>query len=421
MIVRRMSSPALALALAAALFLVPNLAIARHKRPAHGHAHAVAAAPAPVVDPGPPPVVLDGKIPLPADLPPPPALADAASYVLMDFATGTVIAAKAPRLHRAPASLTKLMTVYLTYETLAAGTLKPADTVPVSLEARKATGSRMFIQPGLPVTVTQLISGLMIDSGNDAAVALAEAIGGTTDNFVTMMNRAAGLLHLADTHYSNVNGLPQPDLYTSALDVALLSRALIQRFPALLEVSKQQYFTYNNIRQRSWNPVLFRDATADGLKTGLTDESGHCVDATALRDGRRLIAVVMGGPNWGASTNDVEALLDYGYRFFADRTLAEANHPIGAIDDPLRNPTHVAVGAAGTIVMTLPTGPGAKLTSHLTLAPAKQGAIAKGAVVGKLDIALNGTPIASVPAVALAASQPAGFGQRIVYELKQLW
>jgi serine-type D-Ala-D-Ala carboxypeptidase (penicillin-binding protein 5/6) len=332
-----------------------------------------------------------------------------------------VIAAKAPEVHRAPASLTKLMTVYLTYEALKAGALQLNQTVPVSVDARKATGSRMFIQPGMPVTIGQLIAGLMIDSGNDAAVALAEAIAGTQDNFVTMMNKTAGLLHLADTHYTNVNGLPKPDLYTSALDLARLSRNIIARFPDILEVSKQQYYTYNKIRQRSWNPVLFRDSSVDGLKTGLTDASGHCIDATASRDGRRLIAVVMGGPSWSASSNDVEALLDYGYRFFKNRTLVSRGETVGALDNPLRDPTHVSLGAGKTVVMTLPASPGVKLDRVLSLLPARNGAIAKGAVVGEVAIRLNGKTIATAPAVTLTASQPAGLEQRLVYKLKQLW
>ncbi|MGH6989184.1 MAG: D-alanyl-D-alanine carboxypeptidase family protein [Stellaceae bacterium] len=313
------------------------------------------------------------------------------------------------------------MSVYLTYKALKAGTLSLTQSVPVSTEAWKATGSRMFIQPGMPVTVAQLISGLVIDSGNDAAVALAEATAGTLGSFVEMMNKAATTLGLADTHYSNVNGLPAPDLYTSAGDIALLSRAIIERFPGILDISKQQFFTYNKIRQRSWNPVLFRDATVDGLKTGLTDESGHCIDATARRNGRRLIAVVMGGPSWTASSNDVESLLDYGYRFFKNRRLVSRGDTVGAINNPLRDPTHIPVAAGNSAIMTLPASHGVKIEKSLALAPKIAGKIAKGAVVGTLTIRLGGNIIATVPAVAEAASRPAGIEQRLVYKLKHLF
>jgi D-alanyl-D-alanine carboxypeptidase (penicillin-binding protein 5/6) len=377
--------------------------------------------PAAAANPGPAPVVLGGRIPLPSDLPPAPVLPDVSSYVLMDFATGTVLAAKAPRLHLPPASLTKLMTVYLTYRAIKAGTLHSDQTVPVSTAAWKMTGSRMFIQPGSPVTVNQLIQGLMVDSGNDAAVALAQAVAGTQSSFVAMMNHEADRLHLTDTHYTNVDGLPQSDLYTSALDVARLSRVIIRQFPALLPIASEKSFTYGKITQRNWNPVIFIDPSVDGLKTGLTQESGHCIDATALRHGRRLIAVVMGGPSWAASADDIEALLDYGYRFFQNRTVITAGELVGALDDPLLDPVHVPVGSARTVVMSLPIGKKLAFGRRLDLRRPLAGPVGKGQIVGKVAIGLNGKTIATVPAVALAAARSAGLEQRLVYKLKHLW
>jgi D-alanyl-D-alanine carboxypeptidase (penicillin-binding protein 5/6) len=377
--------------------------------------------PAASANPGPAPVVLGGRIALPPDVPPPPVLPDTSSYVLMDFATGTVIAEKAPRLHLPPASLTKLMTVYLTYRAVKAGTLHMDQSVQVSPAAWKETGSRMFIQPATPVTIKDLIAGLMVDSGNDAAVALAQAVAGTQSSFTAMMNHQAALLHLSDTHYTNVDGLPDPDLYTSALDVAHLSRAIIQNFPEILKITQEKTFTYNNITQRNWNPVVFRDPSVDGLKTGLTKESGHCIDATALRGGRRLIAVVMGGPSWGASAGDIEALLDYGYRFFQNRTVMTAGEVMGAIDNPLLDPIHVPVGPARTLVLTLPTSKKLALSKTLQLQPVPDGPIAKGAVVGTVAVGLDGTAIKTVPAVALAAAAPAGLTQQLMYKIRHLW
>ncbi len=403
------------LALLFLLSITPALAAATQPAaPATAPAASTTAASA-----APTPVVLDGKIPLPADVPPAPALADVSSYVLMDYATGTVIAAKAPHVHLAPASLTKLMTVFLTYQALKAGTVKMDRVVPVSVAAWKAGGSRMFIQPGLPVTTRQLIAGLMVDSGNDAAVALSQAVAGTQASFVTMMNHTAGLLHLADTHYVNVDGLPADDHYTSAFDLARLSRVIIESYPDVLKIAGQQYYTYNKIRQPNWNPLVFRDATVDGLKTGLTDASGHCIDATAVRSGRRLIAVVMGGPSWKASADDIEALLDYGYRFFGNQTVVKVDEVVGAIDDPLRNPTHVPVSAAQTVVMTLPASKDMPVSKTLTAMSGLKGIIAKGAVVGQVTIGVRGRTVDTVPAVATIASKPAWIGQRLLYELKQ--
>lgn len=374
-----------------------------------------------LANPGPAPVVLGGRVPLPPDVPPAPVLPDTSSYVLMDFATGTVIAEKAPHLRLPPASLTKLMTVYLTYRAVKAGTLHLDQSVQVSPAAWKETGSRMFIEPATPVAIKDLIAGLMVDSGNDAAVALAQAVAGTRASFTAMMNHQAALLRLGDTHYANVDGLPDPALYTSALDVARLSRVIIRQFPEILKITQQKTFTYNNITQRNWNPVVFRDASVDGLKTGLTKESGHCIDATALRGGRRLIAVVMGGPSWGASAGDIEALLDYGYRFFENRTVMTAGEAVGAIDNPLLDPIHVPVGPARSLVLTLPASRKLALSRTLQLGPLPDGAIARGAVVGTVAIGLDGKPFETVPAVTLAAVAPAGLEQRLIYRIKHLF
>ena len=220
----------------------------------------------------------------------------------------------------APASLTKLMTAHIVYQALHDGSLKLDQNVTITPEAWHAGGSRMFLSPNTQVTVDQLLHGLIIDSGNDAAVALAEQVAGTQDAFVQIMNKDAATLGLTNTNYTNVDGLPDPALHTSAMDVALLSRAILQDEPEILNISKMQSYTYDNITQQSWNPVLFRDPTVDGLKTGLTDESGHCIDVTAVRNGMRLIAVVTGGPSWHASTAAIESLLDYGQKFFTDAT-----------------------------------------------------------------------------------------------------
>ncbi|MGC8467384.1 MAG: D-alanyl-D-alanine carboxypeptidase family protein [Acidithiobacillus sp.] len=351
-------------------------------------------------------------------IPPAPALPSVATYVLMDYDSGQIIAAKGENLHRAPASLTKLMTAYLTYQAMGNGSLRPDEPVNVSNTAWKTGGSRMFIQPGLPVTVDQLLHGLLIDSGNDAAVALAETVGGSQSGFVTLMNDAARRLQLDNTHYSNVNGLPDSGLYTTALDVAKLSRALIHQYPQVLDITKQKSYTYNKITQRSWNPVLFRDPSVDGLKTGLTDESGYCIDATALRNGRRLIAVVMGGPSWPGSTNAVESLLNYGYRFFEDHELYKAMTKVGEIHDPMLSPMRIPVAVASKVIVTVPRGRLDELQTRLVWKPAGPLPVAKGGVVGEMIISLHGQTLQTVPLVSMVAVDRAGWLTRQWHHLQ---
>ncbi len=351
-------------------------------------------------------------------IPPAPALPAVASYVLMDYDSGQIIAAKEENLHRAPASLTKLMTAYLTYQAMANGSLRPDETVNVSNTAWKTGGSRMFIQPGLPVTVDQLLHGLLIDSGNDAAVALAETVGGSQAGFVTLMNDAARQLHLDNTHYSNVNGLPDSNLYTTALDVAKLSRALIQQYPQVIAITRQKSYTYNKITQRSWNPVLFRDPSVDGLKTGLTDESGYCIDATAQRNGRRLIAVVLGGPSWSGSTNAVESLLNYGYRFFEDHELYKPMTEVGEIRDPNLSPMRVPVAVATEVIVTVPRGRLDELDRRIVRKPAGSLPIAKGGVVGEMILSLHGQTLQTVPLVSLVPVDRAGWLARQWYRIQ---
>ena len=352
-------------------------------------------------------------------IPPAPGLPAIRSYALMDYSTGQVIAAKSEHMKLAPASLTKLMTAYLTYQSLQGGTLTLNEQIPISNTAWKAGGSSMFVQPGLPVTVDQLLHGLLIDSGNDAAVALAEAVGGSQSGFVTLMNDAAQRLGLTDTHYSNVDGLQDPNLYTSALDVALLSRALLQQYPQITKITAEKSYTYNKITQRSWNPVLFRDPTADGLKTGLTDASGYCIDATALRNGRRLIAVVMGGPSWSGSTNAVEALLDYGYRFFVNHPVYQAGQKVGEITRADLSPMQLPVGVAQAVSITAPKGRFSQVKTQLQLNPGLQAPVQKGQAVGVLVFTLDGKVLKTVPAVALESAGKAGWLGRLFNKVRQ--
>ena len=343
-------------------------------------------------------------------IPPAPPLSGVSSYVLMDFGSGQVLAEKDDQIHAAPASLTKLMVAYLTYQAIQHRMLSVSQTVPVSTAAWHTPGSRMFIQPGMPVNVNQLLHGLIIDSGNDAAVALAQAVAGSRAAFVAMMNETAQRLGLKDTHYVNVTGLPAAGLYTSALDIARLSRAMIQDYPQIISVSSEKYYTYNRIRQPSWNPVLFHDPTADGLKTGLTDQSGYCIDATALRNGRRLIAVVMHGPSWKKSTSGVESLFDYGTRFFEDRTLYAGKEPVVTLTQVNLDPLHLPAGTGRAVTVTVPRGTG--LLVHWQLASGLQGTVRQGQTLGLLTFTAAGQVLKTVPLVALRAAREAGIVDR---------
>jgi len=348
----------------------------------------------------------------------PPELPAQAAYVLMDAKTGAVIAEKASSLEWPPASLTKLMTAYLVYQAIAHGTLKMDQTVPVSDAAWHTGGSRMFISPSMTVTVDQLLHGLIIDSGNDAAVALAQAVAGSRSAFVGLMNHEAKVLDLTGTHYVNVDGLPDPTLRTTAMDVAKLSRAIVTEYPQYLKISVEKHYTFDKIRQRSWNPVLFRDPTVDGLKTGRTNEAGHCIDATALRDGRRLIAVVLGGPNWATSTNDIESLLDYGYQFYTDATVVDAGKTVGSMPTPGYQQVSVPVAAQHDVVMTVPKVAVKGFKTTVTYDVPPKAGVTKGEVVGTITVSADGKTIATVPAVAMEADPEAGFMTRMVRGIK---
>jgi D-alanyl-D-alanine carboxypeptidase (penicillin-binding protein 5/6) len=389
-----------ALLLGALAFCQPGLAL-----PAAAHAKVNMGRPtdkdtATAAPAGPPPVP-DSPI---ADkaTPAPPVLPDFTAYVLMDAASGAVLAEAAPNLPLPPASLTKLMTAHIAYQALHHGSLKPDQVVPVSPDAWKAGGSRMFLDPTSVVTVDQLLHGLIIDSGNDAAVALAEQIAGSQDAFVQMMTQQAAAIGLANTTYVNVTGLPDPALHTTAMDVARLSRVILQDEPEILQISKQPNYTYDNITQASWNPVLQHDPTVDGLKTGLTKESGHCIDATAVRNGNRLIAVVMGGPTWHASTAAIESLLNYGEKFFTDLPVATAGKQIDTLNSGELDAGSVAVGPGKSVVLTLPTDAAGQIAHSVSYTAALDNGVTKGEILGTITYTLAGKTLATVPAVALA-------------------
>ncbi|OBS10135.1 D-alanyl-D-alanine carboxypeptidase [Acidihalobacter prosperus] len=371
---------------------------------------ALAASPA---APGPTP-------PLPVPVPPMSPIG-AKSYVLMDYRTGQILAEKDPDERRAPASTTKLMTAYVVFQDLKAGRITLDTKFHVSDKAWRQGGSRMFLNPGSSVSVKELLQGLLVPSGNDAAVALAQGVAGTTGAFVSLMNAYAKQLGLANTHYSDVNGLPEPDLYTSALDLAKLSRAIITQFPEYYHFFSEKSFTWNKIKQYNYNKLLWRDPSVDGLKTGYTSEAGYILASSAVRNDTRLIAVVMGVnlPKASSEQNYInlarvsEALLNYGFRFFSTHKLYSAGQSLNTARVWGGAHEHVKLGLMRDLYVTVPSGQYRNLKAEMTLDPTLKAPIAKGQTVGEVKVSLAGKPVAQVPLVALEADPEGNLWQRV--------
>jgi len=344
----------------------------------------------------------------PLPLPAPPQV-DARNYALIDPLSGQMLAAQDAEKQVPPASLTKLMTAYLTFQAISNGTLRLDQNVPVSVAAWKAGGSTMFLQPGLPVTVEQAIQGMVVVSGNDAAVALSEAIAGNMDSFVQMMNATAAQLGMNESHFLNVDGLPMPSHLTSARDIGILTEAIIRNYPGYLHYFGEKTFTYNHVTQNNWNPLVFSDSTVTGMKTGHTDEAGYCLDATAVRGGHRLIAVVLGASSRGASAKSAEALLDYGYRFFETHKAYHAGQMVGRLQDTKASPMQIQVGPLEDVWVTVPRGTYSSLKPSLEFSPSISLPLKRGQAVGKLVLSDGSRKIVEIPLVALAPVEKAGW------------
>ncbi len=341
-------------------------------------------------------------------LPDPPDV-DARHYVLLDPASGQILAARKADEQTPPASLTKLMTTYLTFQALSRGSLKLDQQIPVSMAAWKAGGSTMFLEPRMPATVDQMIGGMVVVSGNDAAVALAEAIAGNTGSFVQMMNETAHQLGMTESHFDNVNGLPTATHLLSARDIGLLTEDIMRQYPQYLHYFSGHTFTYNNVTQQNWNPLVFTDPSVTGMKTGHTDEAGFCLDATAVRDGHPLIAVVLGSSTRKASAQAAEALLDYGYRNFETHLAYRAGKVLGTVHNDKANPAKIQIGAASDVWVSLPRGQYSSLKPSLVMPVNMSLPLKRGQPVGKLILSEGNRKIIEVPLVALTAVDQAGW------------
>lgn len=345
-------------------------------------------------------------------LPAPPQLA-AKSYVLMDAQSGQVLVENNGDERLPPASLTKLMTAYIATLEIRKGQIGENDPVTISEHAWRTGGSRMFVKVNTQVALSDLLHGIIIQSGNDASVAVAEHIAGSEDAFADMMNTTAEKLGMKNSHFMNATGLPNPEHFSSAHDMALLARAIIYEDPAHYAIYSQKEFFWNNIKQPNRNLLLWRDKTVDGLKTGHTDEAGYCLVASAVRDSQRLIAVVFGTNSEQARAAETQKLLTYGFRFFETKTFYQKGTELAKAQVWKGTAREVKAGLANDLTMTLPKGQLQKLQAAMTLSPQLVAPIKQGDVIGKVEVKLDDKVVHSADLVALEAVEEGGFFRRL--------
>lgn len=337
----------------------------------------------------------------------------------MDYASGRILASKNPDERVEPASITKIMTDYVVSAEIANGKIKMDDPVFISEHAWRAggagtDGSTSFLKVNSKVPLKDLLYGMIIQSGNDAAIALAEHVAGSEDAFAQLMNAYAKRLGMSGTHYMNASGYPAEDHYTTARDVAVLSRALIHDFPEDYAISGIKKFEWNGITQHNRNTLLWRDPSVDGIKTGHTSAAGYCLAASAKRGDQRMIAVVMGAGSNKARSNDAQALLNYGFRFYethvlykAGQTLADPTLWKGASDK-------LPLGVSEDVLVTVPRGQYDKLKASMKLPSTLVAPIHKGQQLGSLEVTLDGKPVVTRPLVSLEEAPEGGFFSRMV-------
>jgi D-alanyl-D-alanine carboxypeptidase (penicillin-binding protein 5/6) len=355
-----------------------------------------------------------------ATLPAAPQLA-ARAWVLTDLGSGQVLAAEKSGERFAIASLTKLMSAYVVFGALRDKRLQTAAQVQVSQRAWRTGGSRMFIEPGRAVSVEELIRGVVVQSGNDAALALAESLAGSEDAFVGLMNREAQRLGMRQTHFANATGAPAPGHASTAHDLALLAGALIRDFPAeYARYYAQKEFSYNSITQQNRNRLLWLDPSVDGVKTGHTEEAGYCLIASSARGGRRLVSVLLGASTEGARARESQKLLNWGYQNFDGVKLYAPGEAVKSIAVWKGAAALVPAGFAQGLVVTVPKGEAAQLKAELVTLPPVLAPVAKGQKVGTLRVALGAAPLGDYPVVALEAVAAAGFFGR-AWDTLRLW
>jgi D-alanyl-D-alanine carboxypeptidase (penicillin-binding protein 5/6) len=350
---------------------------------------------------------------------PAPAVA-AASYFLLDTLSGQTLAASDAAAKRDPASLTKLMTAYLVFGALRAKTITTAQMINVSAKAWRAEGSRMFVEPRTAVSVDDLMQGMIVQSGNDASIALAELVAGSEDAFVDRMNREAARLGLTGTHFVNVTGLSDPQHYSTAADLAQLAATLIRDYPEYYRIYSQKDFRYNNITQPNRNRLLWTDPYVDGLKTGHTDAAGWCLIASAKRGDRRLLAVVLGANSDAGRAAEAQKLLNWGFQAFDTLQLYQSGKPVSTLHVWKGAQPEVKAGFLADRYLTLPKGKAAGLALTLEAEEPLVAPVARAQRVGVVKVALDGRPVAEFPLIALEEVPPGNLFAR-AWDTVRLW
>src|SRR3954471_8016458 len=355
-----------------------------------------------------------------AAAPQPPAVIGR-SWIVGDLSSGQVLAAQNADERIEPASLTKLMTAYVVFQALRDKKLSLEQQVNASEKASRAPGSRMFIQPRRPVSVDELIRGMVVQSGNDACIALAEAVAGSEDAFAQMMNRQAQRLGMKNSKFQNASGLPDAQHYTTAQDLYLLTAALIRDFPDLYgQYYSQKEFRYNNISQPNRNRLLWIDPTVDGVKTGHTDAAGYCLIASSKRGELRVLSVLLGSTSESTRAQESQKLLNWGFQFFDAVKLHGANQEVKSLEVWKGTGKTLKAGFTKDLVLTVPKGEAEKLKAELLSQQPLVAPVAQGQHVATLRVSLDGKPLGEYPLVALEAVQQAGILGR-AWDTLRLW
>ena len=353
-----------------------------------------------------------GVLASPGIIPAPPELA-AEGYLLIDATTAASLVEFNADQRLPPASLTKIMTSYVAAKEIERGTVTLDDQVAVSIKAWRMEGSRMFIQEGTKVRLEDMLRGIIVQSGNDASVALAEHVSESEDAFADLMNQYAQQLGMRDTHFVNATGLPDENHYTTASDLSRLTVALINQFPEHYKMYSEKHFTYSDIKQPNRNKLLMRDSSVDGVKTGHTNAAGYCLIASAVRDDMRLLSVVMGASSEEGRAAESQKLLTYGFRYFETAHLYRADEALRQVRVWGGQHSTVKLGLTADVVMTIPKGVREQLEAGIQVKNEIHAPIKKGDEIGSLTVSVPGKEDISVPLTALNGVQEAGLFVRI--------
>ena len=346
-------------------------------------------------------------------IPAPPQLA-AKAHLLIDAHTGTVISESNADEKIPPASLTKMMTIYIVASEIERGEIAETDQVNISIKAWKMGGSKMFVREGTQVSVKQLMRGVIVQSGNDASVALAEYVAGSEEAFVDVMNKQAALLGMTNTKFQNATGWPHKDHYISARDLSLLARALINNYPEHYKIYSEKYFAYNGINQANRNKLLFQDEDVDGIKTGHTDEAGYCLVASAKKNNMRLISVVMGTPSESTRTTESQKLLAYGFRYYKTHKIYSGSDVVNQTRVWKGHTQTLSLGPLEDIYLTVPRGAEDNLVASINIDEIIEAPIIQGQELGNVTVSLNDDQLLNVPLLALEAVNEANFFSRLL-------